>query len=134
MNSANVFDLPPSYINILKPSVQLEELYTLLDFAVGRRFLGSHADFCAHFGDVINSGRLKDASAGAIDACHATLGRLLRTVRGVVLRRMWELDGGAAEKKEEAADESAGGGEFILFTVTFCANSANDLTCPPHIL
>ena len=24
MNSANVFDLPPSYINILKPSVQFE--------------------------------------------------------------------------------------------------------------
>ena len=22
---------------------------------------------------------------------------------------------------------------FILFTVTFCANPANDLTCPPHI-
>ena len=25
-------------------------------------------------------------------------------------------------------------GELILFTVTFCANAANDLTCPPHIL
>ena len=24
-------------------------------------------------------------------------------------------------------------GEFILFTVTFCANPAHDLTCPPHI-
>ena len=27
-----------------------------------------------------------------------------------------------------------GGGELSLFTVTFCANPANDLTCPPHIL
>ena len=25
-------------------------------------------------------------------------------------------------------------GEFILFTVTFCANSANDLTCPPSYI
>ena len=25
-------------------------------------------------------------------------------------------------------------GEFILFTVTFCTNPANNLTCPPHIL
>ena len=24
-------------------------------------------------------------------------------------------------------------GELILFTVTFCANPANDLTCPPSI-
>ena len=25
-------------------------------------------------------------------------------------------------------------GEFILFTVTFCANPANDLTCPPSYI
>ena len=25
-------------------------------------------------------------------------------------------------------------GQVSVFTVTFCANSANDLTCPPHIL
>ena len=30
-------------------------------------------------------------------------------------------------------DEAAGGGELILFTVTVCANPANDLTCPPLI-
>ena len=25
-------------------------------------------------------------------------------------------------------------GEFFLFTVTFCANPANDLTCPPSYI
>ena len=30
--------------------------------------------------------------------------------------------------------QTANEGVLILFTVTFCANSANDLTCPPHIL
>ena len=41
-------------------------------------------------------------------------------------------DGGAADG--DAEDGATPGKFFYLFTVTFCANSAHDLTCPPHIL
>ena len=39
-------------------------------------------------------------------------------------------------KAEETRERRRGAddGEFNLFTVTFCANSANDLTCPPSYI
>ena len=44
------------------------------------------------------------------------------------------LSPGQAATRIAAAAAAATEGELILCTVTLCANSANDLTCPPHIL
>ena len=51
------------------------------------------------------------------------------TITTACLGTVESLKTGAADRTFAIVE-----GELILFTVTFCANSANDLTCPPHIL
>ena len=62
--------------------------------------------------------------------------RVVRDPHGCVLSSRWhgrlaylEAPVVASPPAKRPAD-----GEFILFTVTFCANSANDLTCPPSYI
>ena len=75
----------------------------------------------------------------------------LRSVAGsaagsAALSASMDAEAGSGGSSSEAGHGDEGGehGDFkccipnvlqvSLFTVTFCANSANDLTCPPHIL
>ena len=86
---------------------KLEELYTLLDFAVGRPFLGTHDDFKADFGNVIEGGRLRDSTKDAISSAEHTLKELLQHVRAVVLRRMWDGERDEADRVETTSTIAA---------------------------
>ena len=59
---------------------------------------------------------------------HSILQRKLRRLFQVVAPFDRERRSG------ERGGEGGEGGELILFTVTFCANPANDLTCPPSYI
>ena len=92
----------------------------------------------AHGGRCVNSVRWCGGALGA-----GSGSALLATCGLDPYCRVWDVrrllgkatERGAAESGAESRSPTwTFSGAFILFTVTFCTNPGNNLTCPPHIL
>ena len=96
----------------------------------------------ANKGELVDSerkvGRANDRDVGGIDKTGIRLehrdnfGRLLNP-KEAFRQLSYKFHGKQPGRKKQAKILQAYQ-VSLLFTVTFCANPANDFTCPPHIL